>query len=87
MCVDHPIIFKWRERSLPDDEIAKRYKDGESASSISKSYNTYHSTIIRHLKNQGIEIRPKYAWRINKPYSKSETNKRRRESNSGLHFC
>lgn len=54
MCAD------WRTKNLPDKEISNRYLDGESACSIAKSYNTYHHTIIRHLKNQGIKIRPRY---------------------------
>jgi hypothetical protein len=39
------------------DGIKKRYIDGESGRSIAKSIGCTESTMLRHLKNRGVEIR------------------------------
>jgi len=43
-------------KNLPDFDIIKMYKSGKSARSIAEAYNVTHTTIIRHLKRNGIII-------------------------------
>lgn len=44
--------------NLPMDEIANRYKSGETCASIARFYNTNHETIKQRLIRCGINIRP-----------------------------
>jgi transposase len=61
------VIIKSRGNKYRDftqnetDDIIKRYNQGESQSSIAKSFNAHQTTISGHLANHGIKSRRKIA--------------------------
>lgn len=50
-----PAAYEWSDEERED--ICARYLDGESATSIAKSYNVTHPTICSWLRKWGVQIR------------------------------
>lgn len=47
----------YNELELPDDEICRRYKAGETAAGLGREFGTSTDTILRRLRRHNVDVR------------------------------